>query len=134
MQVEGGCYCGAVRYKAEGDPILKGQCYCRECQYLTGGGPNIFMAMPASGFTYTKGAPKQFTRTDLEQPVTREFCEKCGTHIVTRPRRFPGVILKVGTLDDPGIFGGAKMAIYTIDKQSFHQIPSDIPTFERLPG
>lgn len=134
MQVEGGCYCGAVRYKAEGDPIMKGQCYCRECQYITGGGPNIFMAMPASGFTYTKGTPKQFTRTDLEQPVTREFCGQCGTHIVTRPRRFPGVILKVGTLDDPKIFGGPKMAIYTMDKQSFHQIPSGIPTFERLPG
>jgi hypothetical protein len=33
------------------------------------------------------------------------------------------VILKVGTLDDPGLYGGPQMAIYTIDKQAFHQIP-----------
>jgi hypothetical protein len=26
------------------------------------------------------------------------------------------------------------MAIYTIDKQPFHQIPEGMPTFERLPA
>jgi hypothetical protein len=25
------------------------------------------------------------------------------------------------------------MAIYTIDKQAFHQVPDGLPTFERLP-
>ena len=29
--------------------------------------------------------------------------------------------------------GGPQMAIYTIDKQAFHQIPDGLPTFERLP-
>ena len=38
MKVTGGCYCGALRYEAEGDPIMKGECHCRECQYLTGSG------------------------------------------------------------------------------------------------
>jgi len=43
------------------------------------------------------------------------------------------VILKVGTLDDPSLFGRPKIAIYTVDKQAFHQIPEGLPTFERLP-
>ena len=43
------------------------------------------------------------------------------------------VVLKVGTLDDPGLFGGPQMAIYTIDKQAFHHIPDGLPMFERLP-
>jgi|GEM_PF-4166274 len=64
MTLEGGCYCGAVRYQAEGRPQLKAQCHCRECQYITGGGPNFFLLMPPDGFRYTKGAPKQFTRSD----------------------------------------------------------------------
>jgi hypothetical protein len=45
----------------------------------------------------------------------------------------PAVILKVGTLDDPALFGAPQMAIFTIDKQAFHQIPEGLPSFERLP-
>ena len=134
MKVEGGCYCGQLRYKAEGEPMMKAQCHCRECQYVSGGETNMFLAMPLAGFAYTKGAPKTFSRTDLERPVAREFCANCGTHIVSRPPGFPAAIIKVGTLDDPKAFGGPSMAIYTIDRQSFHHIPDGMPAFERLPG
>jgi hypothetical protein len=91
--------------------------------------------MPATGFSYTKGSAKGFTRKDLAKAVTREFCAECGTHILTRSPGLPGgVILKVGTFDDPKLFEGPQMAIYTIDKQPFHHIPSGLPTFERMPG
>jgi hypothetical protein len=133
MRLEGGCYCGSVRYVAEGAPIMKAQCHCRECQYITGGSPNMFVLMPAAGFQYSKGTPKPFARGDLARPVTREFCADCGTHLVTRPSGLPAVVVKVGTLDDPGLFGGPGMAIYTIDKQPFHHVPDGLPTFERLP-
>jgi hypothetical protein len=47
----------------------------------------------------------------------------------------PGaVLLKVGTLDDPGVFGGPDIAIFTIDMQTFHQLPDGVPSFERIPG
>ena len=135
MEIEGGCYCGALRYKAEGDSLFKGQCHCRECQYVSGGGPNYVMGLPEAGFSYTSGAPKLFSRSDLDNPVSREFCGECGTHILARSPGMPGaVILKVGTLDDPSLFGGPQMAIYTIDKQSFHMIPEGLASFERTPG
>ena len=133
MKLEGGCYCGKVRYVAEGEPMRKGQCHCRECQFITGGAPNMFVVMPSAGFAYTKGAPKQFTRGDLETPVTREFCPDCGTHMATRPPGRPVIVVKVGTLDDPKLYGGPQMAIFTIDKQPFHQIPDGLPSFERMP-
>jgi hypothetical protein len=135
MRVEGGCYCGALRYRAEGDPVFRGQCHCRECQYISGGNPNPFLAMPEAGFGYTKGVPKEFRRSDLEKPITREFCAECGTHILSRSADMvETVILKVGTLDDPSLFGQPQMAIFTIDEQSFHHIPDGIPSFERTPG
>jgi hypothetical protein len=133
MKLEGGCYCGTVRYVAEGEPMLKAQCHCRECQYISGGAPNLFMLMPLDGFKYTKGEPKRFSRSDLEKPVTREFCAECGTHLTTRPQVVPAIVVKVGTLDDPTLYGNPKMAIYTCDKQPFHHIPEGLPAFEKLP-
>ncbi|MDJ0864545.1 MAG: GFA family protein [Myxococcota bacterium] len=134
MTMQGGCYCGALRYEAGGDAMFQGQCHCRECQYASGGNPNVIMAMPEASFAYTKGAPKEFRRNDLENPVTREFCPECGTQILSRAPSVPGaVILKVGTLDDPSVFT-PQMAIFTVDKQSFHHVPEGMPSFERTPG
>ena len=135
MKVEGGCYCGAVRYVAEGDALLKAQCHCRECQYITGGAPNLFMAMPKNRFRFTQGAPKAFSRSDLETPVTREFCPECGTHLLTRSPRLPdAIIVKVGSLDDPSQFEGPDIAIFTCDQQPYHRIPEGVKAFERRPG
>ncbi len=135
MGMEGGCYCGQVRYDAGGDALMKGQCHCRECQHISGGGPNFLMGMPEADFSYTKGEAKGFTRSDLESPVTRDFCPDCGTHLLSRVPGMPGVFfIKVGTLDDPSVFGASQMVIFTVDQQSFHQVPEGVPTFERGPG
>jgi len=135
MNIEGGCYCGAVRFKSDGDALFQGQCHCRECQYISGGHPNVVVGMPEATFSYTKGGPKHFKRSDLDSPVTREFCADCGTHILTRAPGLPGaVLIKVGTFDDPAVFDGPQMAIYTADKQSFHSVPDGVPTFEGAPG
>ena len=134
MKLEGGCYCGAVRYVAEGKPIMKAQCHCRECQYISGGAPNFFLLMPAPGLHYTQGQPKSFTRSDLPSPVTREFCAECGTHLITRLPNMPALVVKVGTLDDPLLFEGPQMAIHMLDAQPFHQVAAGLAKFERLPG
>ncbi len=135
MEIEGGCYCGGVRYQAAGQPIFKAQCHCRECQYITGGSANVFMAMPSDGFRYTAGEPKGFARKDIANAVTREFCPDCGTHLLTRsPQMTQAVIIKVGSMDDPSEYGQPQMAIFCCDKQAFHAIPEGLPTFDRLPG
>jgi hypothetical protein len=134
MVVEGGCYCRAVRYRAEGEPMMRVQCHCRECQYIAGGAPNFVFAMPEKGFSYTRSSGKPFRRKDLPNPVTREFCAECGTHLLTRAPSMGAVMLKVGTLDDPSVFGGPQIAIYTSEKQTFHHVPSEIPSFEKFPG
>lgn len=135
MRIEGGCYCGGLRYEALGEPMFRGQCHCRECQYISGGSVNVVMAMPEAGFSYTKGTPKAFTRKDLEKPVTREFCPECGTHILTRVPTLPGMLMfKVGTFDDPSVFGRPEMAIFLVDRQAFHSVPEGVPAFERGPG
>lgn len=133
MKLTGKCYCGALHYEAEGDPLLKAQCHCRECQFTSGGGPNYFMLLSKNGFRYTVGTPRQFTRTDLENAVTREFCGDCGTPILSRLPGRDQVAFKVGSLDDLSLYGQPKIAIYTCDKQPFHTVADGIPEFDKLP-
>ena len=64
-------------------------------------------------------------------------CEVAGVSafVVAKGDETAGaVLIKVGTLDDPKEFGGPEMAIFTIDKQSFHHLPEGLPSFERTPG
>ena len=95
---------------------LTGRCYCGDIHYKA------------------EGEPKDFTRSDLDNPVTRQFCPNCGTHLATRPPGFPAVIVKVGTLDDPAVIEKPDMAIFMVDAQPFHQVPEGVATFDRMPG
>jgi hypothetical protein len=134
LDLTGGCYCGAVRYRATGGVLTKGICFCRECQHVSGGGGSVIMAMPAAGFSYISGRPAQFSRPDLETPGTREFCVNCGTHLVTRsPRMKVAVLIKVGSLDDQSVYDMPGAIVYTSEKKAYHCLPEGVPTFEKFP-
>ena len=130
---EGGCYCGEVRYRIDARPLTIGQCFCRACQHVSGGAQHVFLLIPPGGFEWTRGTPRSFTRKDLANAVTREFCAMCGTQIVTRRPGLDAAIVRIGTLDDPGRFGDIAMSIFTSERQCFHRVPPDIPAFPRLP-
>ena len=137
MKATGGCYCGEIRFELEvPDDAFRGQCHCYECTRNSGGSPNVFLMAPDAGFSYTKGRPRSFTRSDLEKPVTREFCGSCGAPILTRNEHlFPGaVILKAGALDDESVYGMPAVAIHMLDRKSYHMVPDGTATFDRLPG
>jgi hypothetical protein len=133
MVMTGGCLCGAIRFEAKGEIRMRGLCLCKTCQKVSGGAGNLFMGLMAADFRYTKGEPRRFV-TAADAP-TREFCDGCGVHVAARSPRAPdGVIVKVGVLDDPAVFAGADMVVWTEEKQAFHCIPKDVRTFDRLPG
>ncbi|HEY2481021.1 MAG TPA: GFA family protein [Caulobacteraceae bacterium] len=135
MAMTGGCYCRALRYEAHEPVMFRAQCHCRECQYISGGGPNMVMGLPVAGFRYVTGAPAQFTRPDLEDANTREFCGVCGTHIATRLHgNNDMLVLKIGTLDDTSVYGGPQMAVWLDDKPPYHLVPEGVATYPKFPG
>ena len=114
---------------------MKVQCHCRECQYISGGAGNLIVGVAEAGLSYTNGQPAQFTRDDIDGAVTREFCGRCGTPILTRVPQNPGaVFVKVGSMDRPEDFGGPDVAIHTDDKYDFHVIADGVAQFPKLPG
>ena len=88
MSLTGRCYCGAVKYEADGPPAFKGQCHCRECQYISGGAENLFMVIPAAGFRYVEGAPREFSRTDIENAAPASSAPRAAP---TSPPAFPAI-------------------------------------------
>ena len=112
---------------------MRGLCFCRTCQKISGGSGNLFMGIEASAFRYTQGVPRCISLAP-DKPV-REFCGDCGVHIAARSPKAPGgLVVKVGTLDEPSDFGAPTMVFWTQEKQSFHLIPDGAATYSTLPG
>jgi hypothetical protein len=92
------------------------------------------MAVDARTFQFTKGAPRTFNKKDHPWSPTRHFCENCGVHLTARSERAPGAVLvKVGTLDDPGVFEGPQLVTWTSEMQKFHLLPPDVPAYPEIP-
>jgi hypothetical protein len=130
----GGCYCGAVRYQCVESRQFRGLCYCRTCQMISGGAGNLFMAVDAQTFLFTKGAPRSFNTREHPWSPTRHFCDVCGVHLTARSDRAPSAVLvKVGTLDDPSVFEGPRLVTWTSEMQKFHFLPPDVPAYAEIP-
>ncbi|WP_127104079.1 GFA family protein [Pararhodobacter zhoushanensis] len=133
MAIEGGCYCGALRYSIEGEMPRGGLCFCRACQHASGGGPNAFGLVAPERFVWTRGQPAVFTHPDKADAVTRAFCLACGTQVSTQRPGQRAVIVKIGTLDRAQDWSGPGFAIYTAQKAPWHVLPEGLPAFADLP-
>lgn len=110
-------------------------CLCETCQKISGGAGNLFIGIEAGNFHYTQGEPHRFKLEGTEDVPTREFCGECGVHIAARSPKAPGgFVVKVGTLDDPSVFGCPKMVFWTQEKQDFHVVPEGTAAYTTLPG
>jgi hypothetical protein len=80
--------------------------------------------------------PEKRARLETLAARFRELAEaQKGLHSGSYAER-PGlrpVVLKIGTLDDPSVYGGAQKAIFTAEGQPFHLIADGVPAFEGLP-
>lgn len=130
--LEGGCACGAVRYRASGAPVFVNNCHCTLCQRQTGAGSavNAFYESERvsllSGELATTTVP---TGSGGTQEILR--CTVCGSFVWSH---YPslgrlGTAVKVGTLDDPGAVA-LDAVIFTRSKLPWAALPEGVPQFE----
>ncbi|MDO5686378.1 MAG: GFA family protein [Neisseria sp.] len=97
--LNGGCLCGAIRYRVTVKPVDAGYCHCRVCQQASGAPSVAWASVPRAAFAYTAGAPKIFSSSSAGR---REFCPQCGTQLVFYSTEHPQWLdVTVASLDQP---------------------------------
>ena len=93
----GGCQCGAVRFRVEGELGDASVCHCRMCQKAFGGFYAPLVSTQGASVVWTRGKPAYFQSSNY---VKRGFCEKCGTPLSYEAP--DGIALAIGAFDHPG--------------------------------
>jgi hypothetical protein len=97
----GGCYCGAIRYEADGTPFNETNCHCSICRRTSGAPFVTWFSVRASEFRFVRGHP---TRFNSSEKGTRSFCPRCGTQLTFASSDFPDEIdVSTCSLDNPDI-------------------------------
>lgn len=97
--LEGGCHCGALRYRVEGDLSDVAHCHCSICRRTSGAPVLTWLTVPRSGFHWLQGTPRRYT---APSSCVRCFCGECGAQVALLTQRCPDIVdVTVGTLDEP---------------------------------
>lgn len=107
MSHDGGCLCGAVRYRVTSPPLRVTYCHCRFCQRATGSAYLVEPVFDKAAFSVTRGEPSVYDHVSegSGKQVHIHFCARCGTKLWLGFERFPDVAgIYGGTFDDPNWF------------------------------
>ncbi|HSF94623.1 MAG TPA: GFA family protein [Thermohalobaculum sp.] len=99
---DGGCLCGAIRYRLKSDPEWSGNCHCPSCVKATGGAFSTWVGVKKENFEVIKGGIKI---CETSPGVERGFCGNCGSSLTcVIEKGWPGqVSVTASTLDDPSL-------------------------------
>ncbi len=133
---EGGCLCGAVRYKTTAEPQRVTICHCTFCQRVTGSAFNVLPVFRKVDVVLSGEKPRTYDHQSDEsrKRVTLNFCGTCGTTVFLDLERSSDILgLCGGTFDDPNWFDrsqGKCRHIFTRSAQEGVVLPPNIDTYE----
>ncbi len=100
--MRGSCLCGAVAYEADQLAASIVHCHCRKCRKAHGSAFSTTAPVLREHFRWIRGADK-LKSFESSPGKLRHFCMECGSHLMAEWTRMPGVIIRLGCLDDdPG--------------------------------
>lgn len=104
MEHAGGCVCGAVRFKATGEPRRVTVCHCLWCQRRTGTAFGVEAVFDQAQVEILGDAVARYRHVSDESGrwLDIEFCGRCGSNLGFTLEAVPGVrTLPAGAFDDP---------------------------------
>jgi len=128
--IEGGCLCGGIRYRYDGEIEHISVCHCSQCRKAQGSAFAAVAPVDAARFTILQGA--ELLREYRSSPdKLRVFCANCGSPIFSAKDDVPGVRrLRLGTVDTPFVCTEI-FHIFTDSKATWWEIRDDHPRYAR---
>jgi|SRR5581483_597913 len=123
--LDGGCWCGAVRYRVDDAFLYAANCHCSRCRAATGSAFKPFAGIEREKLEVTEGLDSLLVKGDADHNDTR--CAACGSLLfsVVGAR----VHVALGSLwDAPGIRPAEH--IFVGSKAPWFEITDDLPQFE----
>jgi hypothetical protein len=129
MMIAGGCLCGRVRYRIDGEALFSLHCHCRDCQRASGTGHVPVMGILRAALTVS-GEPKSYATVGASKhKAIRHFCPDCGSLLFGEPEAVPHIMtIYAGSLDDPGVFK-PREAQFTYARQPWDIGAEPLPEF-----
>lgn len=131
---EGGCLCGALRYRVRDRGVLLTACHCTDCQRTSGGAFSLSLIVQRASVELLQGTPQVFEQAYEDgRRKLFHFCGACSVRIWNEMSRVPQVInVKPGTLDDTSWLEPAAH-LWLRSKQPWVTVPEGVLAFEQQP-
>jgi hypothetical protein len=94
---EGGCGCGAVRFRVEGEPVRVGICHCLDCRKAHASVFNAFAIFDVARVEL-RGELRDW---ESSPGYNRRFCARCGARVCGAGEGGE-IELALGSFDQPG--------------------------------
>lgn len=127
---EGGCLCGAVRYRVRGPLRAILVCHCVECRRWAGrawaatAASNEDLELPSDAALAWIASPRS------ARGASRGFCLRCGGSLFWRAPGSESTSIAAGTLDDPSKLSVAAH-IWVEQGVPWEAPPDDLPAYPR---
>lgn len=127
---DGGCACGAVRYRLASPPMFVHCCHCLDCQRQTGSAFVLNALIEAERVEVLGVEPVPVpVPTDSGLPHRIFCCPTCQVAVWSEYGGRPQIrFVRIGTLDQPASLA-PDVHIYTRSKQPWVQLPPDARAF-----
>ena len=120
----GRCFCGNIRFEAEGRRLWVAHCHCESCRRSTGAPVTTFVGFNKDQLTYTRGERHFY---ESSPGVRRGFCADCGTPMTYEADRCPDEVhLYISTLDEPGAFQ-PQLHVFHAERIPWLELNDDLP-------
>ena len=131
---EGGCLCGAVRYRLLAAPRKSMHCHCDNCRKASGAAMLTWITVSEADFEWLQGEAQSYgyASEHYEAPIERLFCGVCGSQLSWRAAADGTVDITAGSLDDAEL-AAPQRHVFARGRVSWLQLADDLPSFATTP-